>query len=74
MRLKVWPKPSGSCQSESGTGLAGIVVHRQFKSVSEQVPQHQAHLVLGRIAVRPCLDVETIVNDPLRQLGHQELN
>src|SRR6266436_2639675 len=74
MWLNVRPKLSGCCQSESEYGeLPGFVVHRQFESVAEQVSQHQAHLVSGRIAVRPCLDVKAIVNDPLRQLWHQEL-
>ena len=43
-------------------------VHHELETVVQERAHHQTHLILGRLAVRPSLDVESLVVDPSREV------
>ncbi len=75
MRMELGTRLSGFDESEGEHGdLLGLEVNRQLEAIRKQRLHHQAHLVFGRIALRPRMNFEAFCCDPLRQMGKDGLS
>src|SRR5204863_8312109 len=69
MRAELRSSPSRPGQLEIENGLRLLLgVHHELETLSQERAHHRTHLILGRLTVRPCLNVESLVVDPSRKL------
>ena len=69
MRAELRSSPSRLGQLEIENGLRPLLgVRHELETVLEERAHHQTHLILGRLTIRPRLNVEPLVVDPSRKV------
>src|ERR1051326_3477993 len=69
MRAELRSSLSGSGQLEIENRLRPVLgVHYKLETISQERAHHHAHLILRRLTIRPCLDVESLAVDPSREV------